>query len=37
VVADSHRFVKEQDPNPHLGEMLDLDLRSSEKVDPDPR
>jgi hypothetical protein len=27
VVADSYRFVKEQDPDPHLGEMLDPDPR----------
>jgi hypothetical protein len=27
VVADSHSFVKEQEPDPHLGEMLDPDPR----------
>ncbi len=27
VVADSHHLVKEQDPDPNLGEMLDPDPR----------
>jgi hypothetical protein len=34
VVADSHHFDEEQDPDPHLSEKLDPDLYES---DPDPQ
>ncbi len=36
VVADSHHFHEEQDPDPHLSERLDEDPHQSEKLDPDP-
>ena len=38
VVADSHHFDEEQDPDPdpHLSEKLDPHTHFSEKLDPDP-
>jgi hypothetical protein len=36
VVADSHHFVEEQDPDPHQSEKSDQDPQLSEKLDPDP-
>jgi hypothetical protein len=37
VVADSHHFAEEQDPDPHLNEKSDPHLHLIEKMDPDPR
>jgi hypothetical protein len=36
VVADSHHFDEEQDPDPdpHLSKKSDLDKRQSAKTDP---
>ncbi len=36
VVADSHHFYEEQDPDPHQSEKLDPDPHWGEKLDPDP-
>jgi hypothetical protein len=35
VVADSHHFDEEQDPDPHLSEKLAPDPHLSEKLDPE--
>jgi hypothetical protein len=36
VVADSHHFYEEQDPDPHQSEKLVADPHQSGKLDPDP-
>ncbi len=35
VVAGSHHFDEEQDPDPHCNEKLDPDPNYSNKLDPD--
>ncbi len=36
VVADSHHFHQEQDPDPQLRERQNPDPHENEKLDPDP-
>jgi hypothetical protein len=35
MVADSHPFDEEQDPDPHLSEESDPDPHERDKMDPD--
>ncbi len=35
MVADSHHFDEEQDPDPHLSEKLAPNPHFSEKLDPE--
>ncbi len=36
MVANSHHFEEELDPNLHSSEKLDPDLHQSKKLDPNP-